>query len=105
MKLNSLKQKHCAALEAEPMMPKRALKDAVVAAFSNLENTVADAARNWLGGKADFLGNAVAEAYFDNEVAPLFAANPLKRNNDTKISGILRSIRRISGRLTTIIVV
>ena len=57
---------------------KAALKDAVVAAFSNLENTVADAARNWLGGKADFLGNAVAEAYFDNEVAPLFAANPLK---------------------------
>lgn len=42
---------------------KAALKDAVVAAFSNLENTVADAARNWLGGKADFLGNAVAEAY------------------------------------------
>ena len=57
---------------------KAALKDAVIAAFANLENTVADAARNWLGGKADFLGDAVAEAYFDNEVAPLFAANPLK---------------------------
>lgn len=30
---------------------KAALKDAVIAAFANLENTVADAARNWLAGK------------------------------------------------------
>ena len=57
---------------------KAALKDAVIAAFANLENTVADAARNWLGGKADFLGDAVAETYFEDEVAPLFDANPLK---------------------------
>ena len=57
---------------------KAALKDAVVAAFANLENSVANAADYWLGGDADFLGDAVAEAYFEDEVAPLFAANPLK---------------------------
>ena len=51
---------------------KAALKDAVVAAFANLKNSVADAADNWLGGNADFLSDAVAETYFEDEVAPLF---------------------------------
>ena len=32
---------------------KAALKDAVVAAFANLKNSVASAADNWLGGNAD----------------------------------------------------
>ena len=36
---------------------KAALKDAVVAAFANLENSVANAADYWLGGDADFLGS------------------------------------------------
>ena len=57
---------------------KAALKDAVVAAFANLKNSVASAADNWLGGNADFLSDAVAETYFEDEVAPLFDANPLK---------------------------
>lgn len=57
---------------------KAALKEAVIAGIANLNNTVADAAATWLGGRADFLGEAVVEAYFESEVAPLFDANPLK---------------------------
>lgn len=54
-----------------------ALQVAVTAAFAHIENTIADAADNWVGGKAS-LGNDVAEAYFKNNVKPLFEANPLK---------------------------
>lgn len=57
---------------------KAALKEAVIAGIANLNNTVADAAATWLGGRADFLGEAVVEEYFESEVAPLFDANPLK---------------------------
>lgn len=58
--------------EAEPV-----LKEAIQAAFINLENTINDAAENWMGvGSADL--SDVIDDYFDNEVKPLFTDNPLK---------------------------
>lgn len=55
------------------------LKDAVVAAFANHENTVNSALNDYLGIKADIdLSASVAEEYFDKSVKPLFDANPLK---------------------------
>lgn len=53
------------------------LKDAIEAAFTNLENTINDAAENWIGGGSTNLSDVVGD-YFDNEVKPLFTANPLQ---------------------------
>lgn len=54
-----------------------ALKEAIAAAFVNIEKTIADAADNWVGGTANLTAEA-ANAYFENSVKPLFDANPLK---------------------------
>ena len=55
----------------------KALKEAVTAAFVNIEKTITDAADNWVGGEVS-LGDDVANTYFENSVKPLFDANPLK---------------------------
>lgn len=63
------------------------LKDAVVAAISNTENSVSAAMNaptilGYGGGLQDISGDAIttaeAEAYFDNNVKSLFDVNPLK---------------------------
>lgn len=53
------------------------LKEAVRAAMANLGNSINDAGNNWVGGEST-LNDAVAEAYFDKSVKPLFDVNPLK---------------------------
>lgn len=55
-----------------------ALREAVIAAFANIENTIIDAADGWVGDGEVNLGVDVAEDYFTNNVKPLFDANPLK---------------------------
>ena len=57
---------------------KTALKDAVTAGFENLGNSIIDAADTWIYDGDSDLGADVAEAYFTDEVEPLFDANPLQ---------------------------
>ena len=57
---------------------KSALKAAITAGFENLENSIIDAADTWVYDGDSDLGADVAEAYFTDEVEPLFDANPLQ---------------------------
>lgn len=61
---------------------KEALKDAVVASMANMEKNVSAALSStwWNGFKnvTDAVTEDEAEKYFDNNIASLFAANPLK---------------------------
>lgn len=55
-----------------------ALENAIVAAFANLNSTIADGLASWgMKGKAT-LTEEVARQYFKESVMPLFNANPLK---------------------------
>ncbi len=73
-----MRQKHYAAWEADWTEAKSALKAAITAGFENLENSIIDAADTWVADGDSDLGADVAEAYFTDEVEPLFDANPLQ---------------------------
>ena len=73
-----MKQKHCAVWGGRLGEAKTALKDAVTAGFENLGNSIIDAADTWIYDGDSDLGADVAEAYFTDEVEPLFDANPLQ---------------------------
>lgn len=58
-----------------------ALKEAIIAAFANLDYTIEDGLASWGMEGAEGssgLGEDIATEYFENSVQPLFAANPLK---------------------------
>ena len=78
---------------------KSALKAAITAGFENLENSIIDAADTWVADGDSDLGADVAEAYFTDEVEPLFDANPLQETMIQKYLAFLRRIRRITGSL------
>lgn len=58
-----------------------ALKEAIIAAFANLDYSIDDGLASWGMEKAENssgLGEEVATKYFEDNVKPLFDANPLK---------------------------
>lgn len=65
-------------LEGGSTNAENALKKAIVAAFANLSYTIEDGLASWNMKGSSTLTQEVAENYFDNEVKPLFKADPLK---------------------------
>lgn len=55
-----------------------ALKEAIVAAFATLNSTIADGLASRKMDGTESLSEEVALQYFEDEVTPLFTANPLK---------------------------
>lgn len=77
--LKFLKAEALCRLEGGSINAQNALKEAIVAAFANLNYTIEDGI-GFLGienGKSTLTPDA-AEDYFNDEVKPLFAADPLK---------------------------
>lgn len=70
---------------------KAALKDAIIAAVANIEESIkaAVASSYWnITGLGDALTTADVNAYFDTEVSPRFEANPLKEIMIQKYLGL-----------------
>lgn len=65
-------------LEGGSADAEKALKDAIVAAFANLNYTIKDGLASWDMKGSATLTPDVAEEYFTNTVKPLFSADPLK---------------------------
>lgn len=55
-----------------------ALNGGILAAFATLNNTIADGLASWRMKGTATLSEEVAQQYFEEEVTPLFTANPLK---------------------------
>lgn len=55
-----------------------ALEEAIVSAFATLNSTIDDGLASWGMSGAASLSEAVAQQYFEDNVTPLFTANPLK---------------------------
>lgn len=65
-------------LEGGSADAEKALKEAIIAAFANMNYSIKDGLASWDMKGSSTLTDAVAENYFKNEVKPLFAADPLK---------------------------